>query len=359
MLYHLLYPLRHVSGFFNLFRYITFRGAYGGALSLTFILLFGGKIIRFIRRRAIGETIREELPDRHREKKGTPTMGGVLILSSMLISILLFADLTNIFILLSLFVILSFGMIGFIDDIMKMKNPRGLSQWVKLGIETVISFIIALLLYYGSPEPVLRGVTNFIFFKNIVIDMGILYIPFATIVMVSSINAVNFTDGLDGLASGLLGIAGASYAVFLYIAGHTKLADYLNVIYIKGVGELTVVSLIFTGAIIGFLWFNSYPAEIFMGDTGSLALGAMVGFFALAAKQEILLLLVGGVFVMEAGSVLLQVLSFRLFGRRIFKMAPIHHHFELKGWKEPKIVTRFWILGLLFALIAISTLKIR
>ena len=190
-------------------------------------------------------------------------------------------------------------------------------------------------------------------------NLGIFYIPFAAIVIVSTINAVNFTDGLDGLASGLLGIAAFSYSVFLYIGGHKKLAGYLNVIYINGVGEVAVISLILTGAIIGFLWFNSYPASIFMGDTGSLSLGGIIGYFAMISKQEILLFFVGGVFVIEAGSVLLQVLSYRLFGRRIFKMTPIHHHFEIKGWQEPKIVTRFWILGILFALFAISTLKIR
>ncbi len=362
MLYHFLYPLHRISIIFNLFRYITFRAAYAAALSIILVLLFGPWFIKKIKKLALGEKIYEELPERHkREKKGIPSMGGVLILFSMVISILLFADLTNRNVLLSLFVIISLGILGFWDDYMKIKrNNKGLAKrWKFLG-QFLVAGVVAVILYLFPEQPSLRSSTNFLFFKNLIVDMGIFYIPFVIFVIVGSANAVNFADGLDGLATGLLVIVAGAFTALSYVTGHAKIADYLNIIYISSAGELAIVNAAALGAGLGFLWYNSYPATIFMGDTGSLPLGGLLGLTAVLIKHEILLGIAGGVFVMEVISVIIQIVGYRCFNKkRVFKMAPLHHHFELKGWKEPKIVVRFWIIGILFALIALSTLKIR
>lgn len=362
MLYLFLYPFKNYFSPFNLFRYITFRAAYAGAISLILCLLLGPRVINWIKRFAIGQNIREEVPERHQLKSGTPTMGGILILFAIVIAVLLLADLTNRYIQLGLLTLVWLGILGYIDDYIKVrrKKPRGLPKRVKLLAQFSLTLIIGLILYYLPVAPDIKTKTNFLLFKNVLIDFGIFYIPFVMIVMVGATNAVNLTDGLDGLAIGLLTAAATTYAFLTYVAGHFKLAQYLNIIYVPLSGEMAIFCLAIAGASLGFLWFNSYPAQIFMGDTGSLPLGGLIGLTAIFCKQEILLILVGGVFVIEAVSVLIQVIYFHMTkGKRIFRMAPLHHHFELCGWQEPKIVTRFWILAILFGLLAISSLKIR
>lgn len=362
MLYLLLYPLREYFSPLNLFHYITFRAAYAGALSLILCLIFGPMMIRWIKKLALGQNIRDEVPERHKIKSGTPTMGGVLILTTIIVAVLLLADLANRYIQLGLLTLIWLGALGYWDDYIKvrLKKPRGLSKRSKLIAQFGLAFIIGFILYFFPVTPEIKTKTNFLLFKNVLINFGIFYIPFVMIVIVGSTNAVNLTDGLDGLAIGLLSAAAITYAFLIYVAGNIKLAQYLNVIFVPGSGEMVVLCLAVIGASLGFLWFNSYPADIFMGDTGSLPLGGIIGLVAVLCKQEVLLLLVGGVFVMEAGSVLIQVIYFHATkGKRVFKMAPLHHHFELSGWQEPKIVTRFWILAALFGLLAISSLKIR
>lgn len=362
MLYLLLYPLRRVSIIFNLFRYITFRAAYGAALSIILVLVLGPFVIRKIKKLALGEKIYEELPERHKkEKTGIPSMGGILIILSMLLSILLFADITNRNVLLSIFVIISLGIIGFLDDYLKIKkNNKGLAKrWKFLG-QFIVAGMVALFLYFYPEDPSIKTSTNLLFFKNMVIDFGILYIFFVMFVIIGAANAVNFADGLDGLATGLLVIVIGAFSALSYVTGHAKIADYLRIIHIPSAGELAVVTASAVGAGLGFLWYNAYPASIFMGDTGALPLGGLVGLVAVLVKHEILLAIAGGVFVLEVLSVIIQVIGYRFFKKkRVFRMAPLHHHFELIGWKEPKIVVRFWIIGILFALIALSTLKIR
>uniref|UniRef100_A0A7C6A9I7 Phospho-N-acetylmuramoyl-pentapeptide-transferase n=1 Tax=candidate division WOR-3 bacterium TaxID=2052148 RepID=A0A7C6A9I7_UNCW3 len=362
MLYLLLYPLKQYFGPLNLFRYITFRALYAGGLSLILCLIFGPLVIKWIKRLDLGQNIREEVPERHKMKAGTPTMGGIMILWAIIIAVLLFADLTNQNIQLGLLTLIGLGTLGYVDDYIKIRKarPRGLQKRVKLLVQFTLAFVIGLILYFFPTAPAIKTKTNFLLFKNVIIDFGVTYIPFIILVIVGSTNAVNLTDGLDGLAIGLVSAAAATYAFLTYVAGHSKLAQYLNIIYAPGVGEMTVFALAIVGAGLGFLWFNSYPAQIFMGDTGSLPLGGLIGLIAVLCKQEVLLLIVGGVFVIEVFSVLIQVIYFHATsGRRVFKMAPLHHHFELCGYKEPKIVTRFWILAILFGLFAISTLKIR
>jgi len=360
MLYHLLYPLRDYFGPFNLFHYITFRAAYAAIISLLLSLFLGPPFIRRMRKRALGERIREEVPERHKRKEGTPTMGGLLIIFSIVVSILLLGDLTNRYVHLSLLTLLWLGLLGFLDDYKKTKYQKGLSKRTKFLFQILLGLLIGSILYLSPLDPGYKSKTNLLLFKNFLLDFGVFYIPFSVLVITATTNAVNLADGLDGLAIGLLGTALGAYAVLSYVAGHIKIADYLNVIYVPGAGELTVVCAAALGASLGFLWFNAYPASIFMGDTGALSLGGLIGVVALMVKQEILLIIVGGVFVLEAFSVIIQVIGYHGANhKRIFKMAPLHHHFELSGWQEPKIVVRFWILALLFAFLALSTLKIR
>lgn len=375
MLYNLLYPLKEYFGPLNLFRYITFRAAYAGALSLFLCLFLGPWVIRKIKKMAIGQNIRDEVPKHHQTKAGTPTMGGILMIFSIGTTTILFADLTNINILLGLFIIFSFGILGYVDDYKKVrpalyahcrkskthrKRLRGLDKRTKIIFQVLFALIVGLILYFRPMNPEQKSLTNFLFLKNIQIDFRIFYIPFVMFIMILASNAVNLADGLDGLAAGLLAIGAAGYAVLTYISGNSKLAEYLNILFVPGAGEMTIFCFAVLGACLGFLWFNIFPAEIFMGDTGSLPLGALIGFFAIVAKQEFLLAFIGGVFVIEAISVALQVVYFHATkGKRIFRMAPLHHHFELCGWQEPKIVVRFWILAILLAVLAISTLKIR
>ena len=357
MLYHLLFPLRDSFALFNVVRYITFRSAAAALMALAISLLIGPWAIRTLRRLSIGQSIREEGPESHREKAGTPTMGGLLILFSLTVPTLMWARLDNPYVWLTVATALAFGAIGFADDFLKLRRRKnlGLTAKAKFSLQILVAAGIGWALLGMAFEPTLV----FPFFKNLVVDLGMFYVPLVVLVLVSCSNAVNLTDGLDGLAIGATLIAAAAYAIFTYIAGHRIVAEYLQVAYLPGVGELAVFCSALVGASLGFLWFNSHPAEVFMGDVGSLAIGGAIGAVAILSKQEILLLFVGGLFVIEALSVIIQVASYKLRGKRVFRMAPLHHHFELVGWKEPQIIVRFWILAILFALLSLSTLKLR
>ncbi len=356
MLYNLLYPLSDQYAFFNLFQYITFRTVYALITSLVICWLLGPAFIRWLSaHQGEGQPIRHDGPVSHLAKRGTPTMGGTLILLALAAATLLWADLTNAFIWLALFLTLSYGLIGFYDDYLKILrgDPKGLSGRRKLFMQVLVGTITAAGLMYLT-----RPVVDIPFFK-MQMNMGLWYIPFVVMVLVGSSNAVNLTDGLDGLAVAPTFMVATALAVVVYLAGHAKFSSYLLIPHVVGAGELTVFCGAMVGACLGFLWFNTYPAQVFMGDVGALALGGALGFVASAVHQQLLLAIAGGLFVLEAVSVMVQVASFKLTGRRIFRMAPIHHHFELKGWAEPKVIVRFWIISLLLALIALSTLKIR
>ncbi|MEW6685035.1 MAG: phospho-N-acetylmuramoyl-pentapeptide-transferase [Candidatus Edwardsbacteria bacterium] len=361
MLYHLLYPLSEYFHAFNLFRYITFRAAYALVTALVLSFLFGPLIIRKLKEMKIKDGGRENVPQLHQLKSETPTMGGIMILLSLLISTLLWADLTNRYILLTCFATGWLGLLGFVDDYLKLtrKNSKGLGVKKKILGQVFLALLIGFYLLFFPLNPAYATKTSLLFLKNTFIELGSFYVLFLILVIVGSSNAVNLTDGLDGLAIGVVLFAAAAYAGMSYLTGHFKIAQYLNILFMKGSGELTVFCTAMMGASLGFLWFNAHPAEVFMGDTGSLALGGAIGLTAVLIKQEILLLVVGAVFVVEALSVILQVLSFQLTGKRIFKMSPLHHHFEILGWSESKIVVRFWIMAAICALIALSTLKIR
>jgi len=361
MLYHLLYPLAEHVAVFNVFRYITFRAAGATVTALLLSLLLGPWFIRTLRRLSVGQNIRDVGPQSHQVKAGTPTMGGLLILLALLAPTLLWARLNNAYVWLVMGVTLAFGAIGFADDYLKVRRHRnlGLTARAKFLLQVGVAALGgAVLLSLPSPFDY-PSTLAFPFFKSLVLHLGLLYVPFVALVLTGSSNAVNLTDGLDGLAIGATLVAAATYAIFTYVAGNRVVADYLQVTPVSGVGEVTVFCGALVGASLGFLWFNCHPAEVFMGDVGSLAIGAAIGMVAILAKQEILLILVGGLFVVEAVSVILQVGSFKLTGRRVLRMAPLHHHFELAGWAEPKIIVRFWILAVLFALLSLSTLKLR
>ncbi|HRK02100.1 MAG TPA: phospho-N-acetylmuramoyl-pentapeptide-transferase [Oligoflexia bacterium] len=344
--------------FLNVFKYITFR-TFGAAITaLVLSMIVGPWYIAMMQRRQIGQSIRELGPQSHQSKKGTPTMGGGLILFCITASTMLWADLSNPLIWIVLFVTLATGIVGWADDYLKVikKNSKGVSGRAKIFWQSLIAVTAASLLYFKfgmSPE------LRFPFFKDLVINLGPLYIPFAVLVIVGASNAVNLTDGLDGLAIGPIIISAGTYTLLAYLAGHAKIAEYLQIPHVPLAGELAVFCGAMAAAGLGFLWFNSYPAQIFMGDVGSLPLGAALGSIALVTKNEILLVVIGGIFVLEAVSVMAQVFSFKTTGKRVFRMAPIHHHFELKGWPEPKVIVRFWIISILLAIIALSTLKLR
>ncbi|MBF0310447.1 MAG: phospho-N-acetylmuramoyl-pentapeptide-transferase [Magnetococcales bacterium] len=366
MFYNLLYPLSSHWNALNLFQYITFRtiGATLTALLLSFLL--GPKLIRtlqVLQGKGGGQPIRDDGPQRHLlEKKGTPTMGGTLIILCIAGPVLLWADLTNVYIWVVLLTTLCFGLIGFWDDAVKLikRNSKGVPGRTRFLLQTGISLIVAyvLLHYYpGHRNPM--GILSFPFFKYIYLNLGWFYYPFVILVVVGTSNAVNLTDGLDGLAIGPAMLTAASFAVIAYMTGHVHFANYLGIRYVAGAGELTVFCGAMVGAALGFLWFNTYPAQVFMGDVGALALGAALGCIGLITQHEIVLMVVGGIFVIETLSVIVQVASFKLVGKRVFRMAPIHHHFELKGWAEPKIIVRFWIISIILALVGLSTLKIR
>jgi phospho-N-acetylmuramoyl-pentapeptide-transferase len=358
VLYHLLYPLHTDYSILNVFRYITFRAVYAALTALILTFVIGPPIIRWLRSYKIGQQIREDGPKSHQAKSGTPTMGGLLILISVASATLLWADLRNPYIWLGMMALVGFGFIGFLDDYFKLIRRRslGLTAKVKFSLQILVAVTITGLLFGVLEHDTRLSVP---FFKDFRPDLIWLYLPFAIIVIVGASNAVNLTDGLDGLAIGPVIVTAVSYTIVTYVTGHRGLADYLLIPYINGAGELAVLCAAICGAGLGFLWFNAYPASVFMGDVGSLPLGGTLGTVAVISKHELLLLLVGGLFVIEAMSVILQVGSFKLRGKRVFRMAPLHHHFELSGWPEPKVVIRFWIVSIVLALLSLSTLKLR
>jgi phospho-N-acetylmuramoyl-pentapeptide-transferase len=360
MLYHLLYPLHDRLAVLNVFQYITFRAAYAALTALAISFLVGPWMIRKLSEHRVGQSIREEGPESHQDKAGTPTMGGVLIITALVIPTLLWARLDNLYIRMVLLTTLGFAAIGFVDDYLKLAKGRSLglkARW-KMAAQIVVGLALGLSLVYFTNGQFETGV-SLPFFKKVLIDMGKFYVPFVVLVVVGTSNAVNLTDGLDGLAIGPTLIAAGFYTIVAYLAGNVNFSRYLQIVYVEGAGELTVFCAAMMGAGMGFLWYNTYPASVFMGDVGSLSLGGALGTVAVISKHEVLLVLVGGIFVMEAISVMIQVVSFRLSGKRLLRMAPIHHHFELLGWPEPKIIVRFWIIAVILALLGLSTLKMR
>ena len=359
MLYKLIYFFHTDLSWLNVFRYITFRTILSALTALLICLLFGGWAIKRLRTMQVGQYIRDDGPPNHKVKKGTPTMGGCLILPAIFLPTVFWAEPDNIYVWIVMFVILSFGGIGFVDDYLKIarQSSRGLTITSKFSLQIVAASIVALVLYL---YPGFDSRLNLPFLKTVTPDLGLGYIPLVMFIIVGTSNAVNLTDGLDGLAISPLIVAFGSYVVFAYLSGNVKSATYLQIPYVSGAGELSVLCGAVVGAGLGFLWYNAYPAEVFMGDVGSLSMGAVLGTVAVITKQELVLALVGGLFVFEALSVIFQVAYFKMTGgQRIFRMAPIHHHFELKGWPEPKVIVRFWIIAIILALLSFSTLKLR
>lgn len=362
MLYNWLYPLADQFSLFNVFKYLTFRS--GGAVMTALLISFaiGPAWIRWLKaKQKEGQPIREDGPESHLEtKKGTPTMGGIMILFSVSVSTLLWADITNQYVWIVLMVTAGFGFIGAMDDYLKLtkRTHHGLSARGKMALQIAIGTAAVLWIQQIAPASY-NSHLAIPFLKNLLWDLGYLYIPFALVVMIGASNAVNLTDGLDGLAIGPIMITAACFSLIAYLVGNAIFAGYLQLHYVKGAGELAVFCAALVGAGLGFLWFNAPPAQVFMGDTGSLSFGGAIGAISVIVKHELVLAIIGGLFVVEAVSVILQVASFKLTGKRIFLMAPIHHHFEKKGWSEPTIVIRFWIVAIIFALIGLSTLKLR
>lgn len=362
MLYNLLYPLAGDVQFFNLFKYITFRsgGAILTALLISFII--APRLISWLRKvQNGGQPIRDDGPQSHLEtKKGTPTMGGLMMLLAVSISTVLWADITNQYVWICLFVTLGYGLIGFMDDYLKVtkRNHKGLSGKKKLLAQAVIAGVATIWIQLVTADSI-DTMLSLPFLKDILINLGVFYVPFAMLVMIGASNAVNLTDGLDGLAIVPIMIAAACFALIVYLVGNAVFASYLQILPVAGSGELAVFAAAIIGAGLGFLWYNAPPAMVFMGDTGSLAFGGALGVMAVISKHEIVLAIIGGLFVAEAVSVMIQVASFKMTGKRVFKMAPIHHHFEKHGWKESTIVIRFWIIAVILALIGLSTLKLR
>lgn len=361
MFYHIFYSLHEYFTPLNVFQYITFRAAGAILTSLVISFLLGPGLIKYLTRLKIGQTIRTDGPPTHLIKAGTPTMGGLMIFFSMMASTLLWARLDNRFIIATIITAVWLGFLGFWDDYLKLvkKNPRGLDPGKKFLGQTLLAVGVGIYLLYFPAHQQYVSKINIPYMKETFLDFGFGYIILVILIIVGSSNAVNLTDGLDGLAIGNLIIAATTLSFFAYFAGHFKIAQYLKIVSVPGSGELSVFLAAMVGSGLGFLWFNSYPAQIFMGDTGSLFLGGTLGLVAVFIKQELIIVIIGGVFVLETLSVILQVYSFRHFGKRMFKMAPIHHHFELKGWAEPKVTVRFWILGIILALLAFSSLKLR
>jgi len=365
MLYYLLYPLREYFFGFNVFRYITFRAAAAAVTAMILSIALGPWVIRKMHELELGQRVRRDwfpLYSQHKSKEGTPTMGGMLIILAVLASCLLWADILNHFVLLVMCALVWLGTLGFMDDYLKVrrKDAHGMRAKVKFAGQVILGLSIGAYLLAHPATARYAGEVSVPFYKHpLVANLGLFYIVFAVLVIVGSSNAVNLTDGLDGLAIGCVIIAALVYSVLSYVSGHSVFAHYLGIRYVPRSGELAVCCASIVGAGLGFLWYNAHPADIFMGDTGSLALGGAVGLVAILIKKEIALLLVGGVFVMEALSVILQVASFKLTGRRIFLMTPLHHHFEMKGWSETKVTVRFWIIALIFALVGLGALKLQ
>lgn len=361
MLYNLLAPLAGDFPFLNLFRYLTFRT--GGAIFTTFLMcffMFPHMITWLKYKQREGQPIRSDGPETHFKKQGTPTMGGLMILISVTISTLLWADLANPYVWFVLVVMVGFGAIGFVDDYLKLtkRNTKGLAGKKKLLWQVIISFVVTIGIVMTLPDGLYNNLA-IPFMKSLLVPLGIFFVPFAMLVLIGSSNAVNLTDGLDGLAIVPVAIAAACFGVIAYLVGNALYAHYLQIHYVPGAGELAVICGALIGGAMGFLWYNAPPASVFMGDTGSLALGGMLGAMAVITKHEIVLAIIGGLFVMETVSVMIQVAYFKMTGKRVFLMAPLHHHFEKLGWSEPTVVIRFWIIAVLLALIGLSTLKLR
>ncbi len=362
MIYNLLAPHITTSSFANLFHYISFRSGLAILLSLTICFIIGPRLIKYLRKiQKQGQPIRDDGPETHKEKVGTPTMGGIMMIISIVATTLLLADLTNLYIWIVLFILISFGLIGFADDYAKVSknNYKGISGRNKLITQLIISLVACSFVQYLS-EPKYENLLVIPYAKELMINLGLFYLPFGMIVVSGASNAVNLTDGLDGLAAVPIAIAAGSFSIICYLVGNIVYADYLQLIYVSHIGELTVFCASIVGSCLGFLWYNAQPAEVFMGDTGSLAFGGVLGIISVISKHEIILSIIGGIFVLETLSVIIQVYYFKISGgKRIFKMAPLHHHFEKHGWKESKVVIRFWIMALIFALIGLSSLKLR
>jgi phospho-N-acetylmuramoyl-pentapeptide-transferase len=361
MFYHLLYPLRDYVSAFNIFRYITFRTAYATITSLFICFVFGPVIIRMLRSHGLVNGIRSDIPERHAGKRGTPTMGGIIIIIAAIVPTLLWADLTNKYILIGVLAICWLGVMGLVDDYFRVVKQKsaGLVGRYKIAGQALLGLAIGAILVAFPEDPAIATKTTVPFFKNVLPDLGVFYIPFVILVITGASNAVNLADGLDGLAIGMFVFAAAAFAGLTYVTGHARFSDYLNIQYLARAGELTILCGSLVGASLGFLWFNAHPAEVFMGDTGSLALGGALGTIAVIIKKEALLAIVGGIFVVEALSVIIQVLSYRIRGKKVFRMAPLHHHFELMNVPESKLVVRFWVVSALLALVTLSTLKLR
>ena len=361
MLYQFLLNFVDTFSFLNVFKYLTFRTGLSVFTSLAIVLLIGGPFIKFFSNQKIFNPIRDDGPEDHIVKKiGTPTMGGVIILFGLLISVLLWADLSNINILFCIYITVSFGLLGAFDDFKKIKysNSSGISSKLKITLQILLAVIgVSMFVYYAD----FQDMTNlyFPFFKNLIINLGWFFIPFSIFVIIGSSNAVNLTDGLDGLATVPVILVAACFAFISYVTGNIVFSNYLQIPYIEGTGEISIFCGAIIGSCLGFLWFNAPPAKIFMGDTGSLSLGGSLGAVGIITKHEIVLAITGGLFVLEAVSVMVQVISFKLTGKRIFKMAPIHHHFEKKGWPESTVVIRFWIISIILSMIGLATLKLR
>jgi len=361
MLFELLLNYVESFSFLNVFKYITFRTGLAFFTSLSITLLIGGPFIKFFSNRKIFNPIRDDGPSNHIIKKiGTPTMGGVVILFGLIASVLLWADLKNVYILFCLYIVVSFGILGAYDDYKKIRNisSEGISSKFKIIMQIVLALSGLVVLTYFVEYEEFKNL-YFPFFKNLIVNLGWFFIPFSIFVIVGSSNAVNLTDGLDGLATVPVILVAGCFAFISYITGNIVFSEYLQILYIEGAGEISIFCGSIIGACLGFLWFNAPPAKIFMGDTGSLSLGGSLGAISIITKHEIVLAITGGLFVLEALSVLIQVISFKLTGRRIFKMAPIHHHFEKKGWPESTVVIRFWIISIILAVIGLATLKLR
>jgi len=358
VLYHLLSWLRDEYSWLNVFRYLTFRSMAAFLFAFVFVIALQPVFIRWLQRRGVqGQPIRDDGPKDHATKKGTPTMGGLVMIAAVTAAGLLLGDLSNAYVWLTMLVMCAYAVVGFIDDWRKItqQNTRGLTKREKFVAQVGIAGTAALILL-AIDFPAVLTVP---FFKGVGVSLGLLFVPFVILVVVGASNAVNLTDGLDGLAIGPVMTVALTYGIFAYVTGHKELADYLGLFYVSGAGELAIILAAILGGGLGFLWYNTFPAQVFMGDIGALALGGVLGFIAVLTKQELLLVVAGGIFVIEAVSVIMQVYSFRMTGKRIFRMAPIHHHFELKGWAEPKIIVRFWIISIVLAILSLTTLKLR
>lgn len=352
--------LQQYDRVFSIFNYITLRSILAVLTSLAISLMVGPFLIRMLIKRQIGQSVREDGPQTHLEKSGTPTMGGMLIVISIMVTTLLWGDLGNKFVWLCMLCLVTYGLIGWYDDYQKVlySSSKGLSASGKFGLQMVLGFAFSLAIYLTATDP-----SELLYiipvFKDVTVDLGIFFVLFSMIVIVGSSNAVNLTDGLDGLAIMPTVLVSGALGAVAYMAGHVNYAEYLSIPYVRNVGEITIFLSAIVGSGLGFLWFNAYPAQVFMGDIGALSLGAALGIVAILIRQEFLLLIMGGVFVIEAVSVIIQVLSFKFLGRRVFRMAPLHHHFELKGWPEPKVIVRFWIITVVLVLVGLATLKVR